>query len=98
MIRRPPRSTLFPYTTLFRSQLIGQRRRPGPPFEGGNRRDVLLARSRRYDGRRHGRQGERLETVGGILIVTPPERIFHKDPPVIPGAGEKTVDVPGEHR
>src|SRR5437899_10640701 len=26
MIRRPPRSTLFPYTTLFRS-----RRRPGAP-------------------------------------------------------------------
>src|SRR5256885_5793036 len=26
MIRRPPRSTLFPYTTLFRSG-----RRPGPP-------------------------------------------------------------------
>src|SRR2546425_11715405 len=25
MIRRPPRSTLFPYTTLFRSQLHGQR-------------------------------------------------------------------------
>src|SRR2546426_8492210 len=24
MIRRPPRSTLFPYTTLFRSQLIPQ--------------------------------------------------------------------------
>src|SRR2546422_7802949 len=23
MIRRPPRSTLFPYTTLFRSRLIG---------------------------------------------------------------------------
>src|SRR5256885_13187643 len=23
MIRRPPRSTLFPYTTLFRSDLIG---------------------------------------------------------------------------
>src|SRR2546422_8750537 len=32
MIRRPPRSTLFPYTTLFRSHLIlggaQQRRRP----------------------------------------------------------------------
>src|SRR2546426_9346509 len=28
MIRRPPRSTLFPYTTLFRSRC---RRRPGPP-------------------------------------------------------------------
>src|SRR5260370_42603330 len=25
MIRRPPRSTLFPYTTLFRSQLIYER-------------------------------------------------------------------------
>src|SRR3989449_7699606 len=24
MIRRPPRSTLFPYTTLFRSQLAGR--------------------------------------------------------------------------
>src|SRR2546430_11441257 len=34
MIRRPPRSTLFPYTTLFRSQLgreddvVGPRQRP----------------------------------------------------------------------
>src|SRR2546430_12256516 len=25
MIRRPPRSTLFPYTTLFRSNLLGVR-------------------------------------------------------------------------
>src|SRR5947207_7430940 len=25
MIRRPPRSTLFPYTTLFRSHLLAQR-------------------------------------------------------------------------
>src|SRR5690348_17572877 len=24
MIRRPPRSTLFPYTTLFRSRLLGK--------------------------------------------------------------------------
>src|SRR2546427_911620 len=24
MIRRPPRSTLFPYTTLFRSQAVGE--------------------------------------------------------------------------
>src|SRR5436190_21483364 len=27
MIRRPPRSTLFPYTTLFRSRERGRRRR-----------------------------------------------------------------------
>src|SRR3989442_10609045 len=37
MIRRPPRSTLFPYTTLFRS------RRPGRSgcFEEGNRPRIL---------------------------------------------------------
>src|SRR3712207_8093957 len=28
MIRRPPRSTLFPYTTLFRSRAIRAARRP----------------------------------------------------------------------
>src|SRR5688572_32377502 len=32
MIRRPPRSTLFPYTTLFRSPVAGQ---PGIPRDGG---------------------------------------------------------------
>src|SRR3712207_7950277 len=29
MIRRPPRSTLFPYTTLFRSGLVGARSTDG---------------------------------------------------------------------
>src|SRR2546425_6850963 len=33
MIRRPPRSTLFPYTTLFRSRSAAQRRLL--PFSGG---------------------------------------------------------------
>src|SRR2546422_6931019 len=37
MIRRPPRSTLFPYTTLFRSVRVGPRR--------GERHGVALARS-----------------------------------------------------
>src|SRR5688572_31591878 len=35
MIRRPPRSTLFPYTTLFRSPAAGARRPPRP--RGGRR-------------------------------------------------------------
>src|SRR2546422_6840171 len=39
MIRRPPRSTLFPYTTLFRSQNRDERRSEGaarkPPRQGG---------------------------------------------------------------
>src|SRR3712207_7440857 len=36
MIRRPPRSTLFPYTTLFRSSGI-------PPFSGFFSKDEILA-------------------------------------------------------
>src|SRR5256885_12230234 len=43
MIRRPPRSTLFPYTTLFRSAHVFQRRGPGEdpatlPFRAEPRR------------------------------------------------------------
>src|SRR5260370_15165107 len=34
MIRRPPRSTLFPYTTLFRSQLARRRLLPLRPLLG----------------------------------------------------------------
>src|SRR2546421_6026186 len=36
MIRRPPRSTLFPYTTLFRSRRSGadERHRPAPGRQG----------------------------------------------------------------
>src|SRR3989454_6364867 len=42
MIRRPPRSTLFPYTTLFRSDLIvGQR--GGVPIYLKSVADVKLA-------------------------------------------------------
>src|SRR3989449_1592322 len=41
MIRRPPRSTLFPYTTLFRSHRHDRldRRRRGGGAEGGARAD-----------------------------------------------------------
>src|SRR2546430_13440902 len=37
MIRRPPRSTLFPYTTLFRS-----RSRPGAPLHPGRSASPIL--------------------------------------------------------
>src|SRR3712207_7266527 len=36
MIRRPPRSTLFPYTTLFRSETLGQRLVLDPVGEHGD--------------------------------------------------------------
>src|SRR6266700_5095059 len=38
MLRRPPRSTLFPYTTLFRSPGLGRGAGPGP-----GRRDRVRA-------------------------------------------------------
>src|SRR3712207_7734423 len=59
MIRRPPRSTLFPYTTLFRSELLNGREnlaltamnrlaqeagRTLPPFSLDVRTDVPVAR------------------------------------------------------
>src|SRR2546425_5675136 len=44
MIRRPPRSTLFPYTTLFRSQIDG----PGEQLiDAAHEFDSFVARVRR---------------------------------------------------
>src|SRR2546426_8242200 len=51
MIRRPPRSTLFPYTTLFRSQFRG----PGVPN----------ARPQRRQSTSHGVTRMRLRLRGG---------------------------------
>src|SRR3712207_8439274 len=59
MIRRPPRSTLFPYTTLFRSQALAKARSglesvglPGDAvdrfpsqFSGGQRQRIAIARA-----------------------------------------------------
>src|SRR2546426_7801087 len=64
MIRRPPRSTLFPYTTLFRSSAASARSRarsrtsvssaggsPEPVAAGGAARTPQPARKRRARGR-----------------------------------------------
>src|SRR2546430_10366132 len=45
MIRRPPRSTLFPYTTLFRSRECGRTGRGGRPGAARARRAAHAARS-----------------------------------------------------
>src|SRR2546426_1320578 len=41
MIRRPPRSTLFPYTTLFRSNHVEGFEHPFAPVRAGNERRHL---------------------------------------------------------
>src|SRR3712207_7139535 len=68
MIRRPPRSTLFPYTTLFRSRLvrgpIDHRRR------AADRRRSHLADRRRSGVRREGGAEDDVDPVvaGGIGV------------------------------
>src|SRR3989442_14711214 len=52
MIRRPPRSTLFPYTTLFRSP------RPGRAPDGGLRRAAVVPGRGRRRGGADGRSEE----------------------------------------
>src|SRR2546422_1473757 len=47
MIRRPPRSTLFPYTTLFRSLLLQLRPRAGDLPQAGPRDGLGAARDRK---------------------------------------------------
>src|SRR3712207_8083346 len=75
MIRRPPRSTLFPYTTLFRSAPIVQRlaavlqchgeRFAGPHAEGGGHEGVVRRQDRdrghRLAGRRAAGRGRLAE-------------------------------------
>src|SRR2546427_9543551 len=57
MIRRPPRSTLFPYTTLFRSPRDAAR----PGRQGGGRRAGARGDRARSEGGRARHGGERGE-------------------------------------
>src|SRR5256885_4568081 len=59
MIRRPPRSTLFPYTTLFRSEGRGKRRGPevGQTAAGAEQHDT------------HHQDGCHLESRAPVLDV-----------------------------
>src|SRR5258708_12444719 len=59
MIRRPPRSTLFPYTTLFRSRGLAQTRRASQRalYQAIEKRGVVDATRRPY-ARKHRGRGE----------------------------------------
>src|SRR5689334_24678835 len=59
MIRRPPRSTLFPYTTLFRSRLLGVVLVRDRRAEVDQRVDALVAEVE---------PGERAAVAGGQLV------------------------------
>src|SRR3712207_6876292 len=67
MIRRPPRSTLFPYTTLFRSQ---------PHPRRGERRDEDADR---LAGRGHGRRADPRDAARTAVLPGTPVGANHRD-------------------
>src|SRR2546421_8406187 len=78
MIRRPPRSTLFPYTTLFRSWHAHRRAfLRGVAHVGDPERAVARGLARRALARGGGCGGERVQCgrpPGGAAADTPPAR------------------------
>src|SRR5256885_11387260 len=81
MIRRPPRSTLFPYTTLFRSHGNGHRqsriRKGAFLFRGrtqGKRKPARAARTlqtrRRLDGHRDPRDRKSTRLNSSHLVIS----------------------------
>src|SRR2546426_12608009 len=74
MIRRPPRSTLFPYTTLFRSRLFARSglSRGECAADGDFHPDhASLADARRPEGIQHGRSAPRDPRPPTIAVLLP---------------------------
>src|SRR2546430_9745619 len=73
MIRRPPRSTLFPYTTLFRSRVVDER----SERRAGQRSGDLITRAgdarRVRDVHQHRHDVRRLERGAVLLPAHGPE-------------------------
>src|SRR3989454_8981184 len=92
MIRRPPRSTLFPYTTLFRSPLARRGEGAGAGRAGGRRgaglvrggvglrRSVVDGERPRESGARPGRDDHPVSAGGGgesTRLDSPPPLISY---------------------
>src|SRR2546427_8536649 len=95
MIRRPPRSTLFPYTTLFRSRSAGGSRPRPPgrsPCRGGSGRRCSDATGSRQD-----RKSTRLNSVTVNLVcrllLEKKKNQVQRNPAADASAREKATDV-----
>src|SRR2546422_8028756 len=91
MIRRPPRSTLFPYTTLFRSYTYGFGSATGPLGPGGQAQKRPAKRSEEHTSELQSRLHlvcrlllEKKKAAGGsgvmLLIVTVHEAATSRHP------------------
>src|SRR2546422_4855307 len=91
MIRRPPRSTLFPYTTLFRSLAAQQAVAPFDRFAEGMmpRRDIPRSRSEEHTSELQ----SRLHLVCRLLL----EKKKKKTRSAIT-SGKYAMNVPGDGR
>src|SRR3712207_7042571 len=81
MIRRPPRSTLFPYTTLFRSEL--QRLEHGVAGTGGLDEPARCGRVERVGVER-----------GGVAVHARTQRLHGHHPPI---ADRKSTRLNSSH-
>src|SRR3712207_8845028 len=80
MIRRPPRSTLFPYTTLFRSDLAAVLARAGPDVHDvvGDPDGVLVVLDHQHGVAELAQADERLDEAVVVALVQPDRRLDRK--------------------
>src|SRR2546425_3885891 len=73
MIRRPPRSTLFPYTTLFRSRRAASRTQPpaghAPRYSGDTERAGVRGRHRARRDRGSARSEEHTSELQSLAYL-----------------------------
>src|SRR5258708_25758002 len=84
MIRRPPRSTLFPYTTLFRSR-PRRRPRPRPRRRPSSRPDLRAGCGRRRSARRSEEHTSELQSPDHLvcrLLLEKKKYALSLDPPL----------------
>src|SRR2546430_13548600 len=67
MIRRPPRSTLFPYTTLFRSLLVARGEVPDLPRLPDQAANILAGHSRLDPGMRSEEHTSELQSQSNLV-------------------------------
>src|ERR1019366_9707248 len=87
MIRRPPRSTLFPYTTLFRS-------RPAPLHFPGRCSKDTAAVSRRSRSEEHTSELQSLTNL--VCRLLPEKKKGSRAPVNFDGGAQQLVYQPGE--
>src|SRR6266536_4548533 len=104
MIRRPPRSTLFPYTTLFRARRRSGTRRGGAqaPGRGGRAVSGVVATVGTFDGIHRGHQAVLKEVVRRARATGRPNLLVTFDPHplevVNPSAAPRLLTLPEEKR